>query len=646
MPEVACLQDPWPTPSLSTSMSTAPDWINVSLSRKLLLMLAAIMTFSSLVFLTIFIWFYQSKLQTERANASMQINLLLQASLENAMLKRDIPGLRGILKRLGHQANIQRAMIINPQRRIRFSSDQSLLNKSISLRELIGCKNCETNLATFNRSSTKFAITIEGQNVLRTVNPIHNKKPCTVCHGDLTKNPINGLLIVDYDASGIRTQALHGALTMSGAGAMVMAIALAATWWFLKRAVVTPVKLLTKASQELRLGNLNSTVSLRSKDELYELGKGFNSMAKRLGQSLEELSAHERYLQSIVDAVPDGIRVIDANYRITLANEAYCRQHKREMTEVLGQFCYAQSHGRDSPCPDTLMTCPLRRVTQTDRSVKVVHHHYKSDGRMFQAEVIAAPLKINRDGATQASIVEAIRDLEQQASVTQEQRLAELGQLAAGVAHEIHNPLASVRLALQALLRQTDRKNFRQEVKNYIGQVEGEIDKCIEVNKRLLNLASPPSKHTQIVPLDIIIPEVLSLLKFEAEKQNANVALDLDRDLRVLATDSEMRMLTLNIVQNAFHAMPEGGKLLITGRKHDGEIIITFEDSGVGIDSDELAQIFDPFFSRRADIKGGTGLGLTICKTIVDRHQGHIEVVSAINLGTRFLIRFPAADSV
>lgn len=110
---------------------------------------------------------------------------------------------------------------------------------------------------------------------------------------------------------------------------------------------------------------------------------------------------------------------------------------------------------------------------------------------------------------------------------------------------------------------------------------------------------------------------------------------------RVLANDADLRMLALNLIQNALHAMPKGGRLNIAVEQAPGWIGIHFEDTGVGISAHDREHIFEPFFSRRADGVRGTGLGLAICEAIATSHGGHIECVSQIGAGSRFSVFFP-----
>jgi signal transduction histidine kinase len=186
---------------------------------------------------------------------------------------------------------------------------------------------------------------------------------------------------------------------------------------------------------------------------------------------------------------------------------------------------------------------------------------------------------------------------------------------------------------------------IKQGFLEHLNLMDGEVDRCIQVTDRLLKLSTPPAELPELVSLEEIIPEVVSLLGAEAERVKTDIQLDLRGSLRVIASDGDMRMLVLNLVQNAFHAMPEGGTLRISGRIQEENILLQFQDTGVGIASSNLQRIFQPFWSRRADGVHGTGLGLPICREILRRHGGRITVSSKLDDGSSFMITLPWAES-
>lgn len=620
-------------------------WIASSLSRKLALAVSAAMGAASLVFLALFLGLYQAEIARERSETSLQINRLLQASLENAMLKRDLEGLRAIVQRLGEQEGVRRVMITNPDGEVRFSSQPDLVGQSRLPGDYADCVACPSETGEVDQW-TSFGTEADGQEILRSINPVRNKAACTQCHGPVPLNPVNGILYVDYDAAAIKQTARQGALLLVGSGAIVVLVALGGAWWFTRRNVLQPIGELAAASRALAVGRSDARASLRTRDELGKLGDTFNEMAGKLQRNLQEIERRDVFLQSLIDAVPDGIRVIDEDYTILQANKAYCRQLGYRLGEVVGLACHQSSHDRQEPCPPTMAMCPLYEIRRNGRPVKTIQQHICRDGSAVQVEVIAAPLRVAGKGGERTVIVESIRDLTKHLQVSQEQRLAEMDQLASGVAHEIHNPLASIRLALQAALRSKDGgKSDTPELYRYLETMDGEIDRCIEITERLLRLSSPPDERPQLVAVNEAVSETLSLLVYEAERKGIAVKSDLDAaDPRVLAGDSEIRMLVLNLAQNAFHAMPDGGSLQVTSRRQDDDVEIGFVDTGVGIQPQDIPYIFDPFFSRRADGVKGTGLGLTICKAVAERYGGRMDVRSRAGEGSEFRVTFPSAE--
>ena len=616
--------------------------LNTRLSTRLLVWLAGLLAVASAVFLALFIWLYQSQLANERQAASRQLSMLFQAALENAMVKRDLPGLRDILRRLGRQPEVLRVMVANPQGVVRFASHRQLLQTQIGARELPHCDKSACPQGWPPRQLYTRLFSVGQATVLRTVRPIRNKPICQPCHGPVAEHPVNGVLVADFDASNLRAHALMGAAGLAGAGALVMVLTLLAAWWFLQRHVVAPVDTLAAAARRLARGDLSARAPVRGEDELGRLAETFNAMAERLEGLVRRLSAHDAFLQALIDAVPEGIRVIGPDHRLRMVNKAWSEQHPGPGTDPLAEPCYV-AHGRAEPCAHSLVTCPLELFRHGEgRPVRLMHTHAGPNGRTLPVEIVAAPL---RDPATgEVLVVEAVRDLSRHIDVTQEQRLAELGQLATGIAHEIHNPLGSVRLGLSAMLRAIEAGRPVADVLGYLKRVDEAVDQCISVTDRMLRISMPPSGQPSLVDLAQVVEDVVTLLAYEAEKKGVRVETALEH-VRVLAHESDLRMLVLNLVQNAFHAMPEGGVLRLRTVALDGEVELEVADTGRGMDEETRRHIFHPFFSRRADGEPGTGLGLTICKAVAERHGGYIEVESASGRGTRFIVRFPAAEN-
>ncbi len=612
-------------------------WIGASLQRKLVMAIGILLVLVSALFLLVVSAFYKDRLVTEHARASMQINHVVQAALENAMLKRDIPGLKAILQDLGDQPAIARVMILNPDFEVRFSSDPTRLN--LRLDEDINKK------ALFSQSQqSQFLQSEQFGEVLRSINPVKNQTPCSVCHGELSEHPVNGLLVVDYKAQSIRQEAMASALKLGALGLMVIAAVCLGIWFALVRLVIAPLGQVEKVTKALSQGQFDMQVPVSGNDEIARLGHSFNRMSGRLRQSLEQLRQSEHFLQALIDAIPDGIRVIGADFRILKANTAYCTQVGQEMEQVVGSLCYASSHGRDTPCPHTLINCPVVELCEKGgQQLTTQDKHKTADGQEFHIELSSARVDLQIDGKTMCCAVESIRNLDEQAKISQQQRLSEIGLLAAGVAHEIYNPLSSIDLGLNALQSGLETTEEAKTLE-YFETIRHEIRNCIQITDSLLLLSAPPGTDKSLIALDKLVPEALSLLRFEADQSGVRISHDIPDDCRIIGSDSDIRMLVVNLALNAIHAMPDGGHLQVTARRENGDILLSVTDQGVGIAPKDMNNIFMPFWSRRADTSTGRGLGLSIVKAIVKRHNALITVDSTLGKGSTFTIRFADAD--
>ncbi len=610
------------------------SWIGTSLNRKFLLGTAAGLLISSLIFLLLYIPLYHNELAEERARTAEQVNRLLQTSLENAMLKRDLPGLRGMISKLGAQKGIVSVFITNPEGEVRFASDPGRVGEELP--------------TPFHgdRPVTELLESGHGE-VLRSINPVHNHFPCTQCHGPVESRPVNGVLYVDYDAAPLLGKVRRTTLMLMGAGALIVLINLGGGWWFIRRFIARPVEQLVGAANALTDGDLSHRVEIDGRDELAQLGQAFNLMADRLRGKIQALEEQQRFRQALIDAIPDGICIIDEHFELVATNRAYREQLALDDATGVGLRCHQMAHDLEHPCPPTLLTCPVHELRDSDEPLKVLHHHQRANGETLDVEIYAAPMRASLNGKERRFVVESIRDLRREVKYSQEQRLSELGKLATGVAHEIHNPLASIRLALDGVKQQMDSADAcPRSVADYLVLVDGEIDKCIKVTERLLRLGMLPESEKSLVDIRQVLSDTLSLLRWEAEEKRIRIEEGYaEPPPRVLGLDSELRMAALNLAQNAFHAMPDGGTLRVEALRDGTDVVIHFRDTGVGIAAEDLEHIFDPFFSKRADQSHGAGLGLSITHTIIENHAGTIQVTSTPGQGACFSIRLPEAGS-
>ena len=567
----------------------------------------------------------------------MQVNRLLESSLENAMLKRDIDGLRNIVSRLGEQPDIHEVMIVNPDLTVTFSSNAALVGSKLDGETIRSALQTAT-------AQTEFRDGINGAQVLRSVNPVRNRQECNACHGLSSARPVNGMLIVDYEAGSVRAEALRSALMLGGAGAIVTFLTGLGLWLGMKRLVIDRIATLKVASQKLAANDFAIRVKPDGIDEISRLGSAFNGMAEQLGKTYDGLNKAEQFLQDIIDAVPDGVRVISDDFKIVKANRTYADLLGIHPDRVLNVPCYTSSHGRKEPCAHTMVTCPIHELRKrpADR-VKSRQHFIRPDGSEIAVEVTSERTILHIDGKNCPVVIESVRDLNEQARISQEQRLSEIGFLATGVAHEIHNPLSSIALALEAIRFEGSDPNGNTNLA-YIETARSEIDKCLNVTDSLMRLSQPPAENHQLLDVGNILRSVMSLVQFQARSKGISIDLDLPEHLRVLADEGDLRMIVINLVQNSFHAMQQGGTLTVAASRDGDDIILKFMDTGIGIAREDFERIFLPFWTKRGDGSAGHGLGLTICRSAVEHCGGSIGVDSKLGKGTVFTIRLPDAD--
>ena len=226
-------------------------------------------------------------------------------------------------------------------------------------------------------------------------------------------------------------------------------------------------------------------------------------------------------------------------------------------------------------------------------------------------------------------------------------KLASIGRLAAGVAHEINNPLAIINEKaglMHDLLTYGDPATRAARMPALLESISGSVERCAVITRRLLGFARHLESRRQPVRLREVIEEVLAFHGKEAEYRNIHLNVDVAPAVPVFVTDrGKLQQILINLVNNAFAAIGDGGHLHLTGSlKEDDQVLITVTDDGSGIPEEDLKRIFEPFFSTKTQ-SGGTGLGLSITYGLVRELGGDIRVESVLEVGTRFFIILPLA---
>lgn len=359
-------------------------------------------------------------------------------------------------------------------------------------------------------------------------------------------------------------------------------------------------------------------------------------------EQLTDLLSRGKYLwETTFDAIQDPVSLIDRNYRIQRANLSLAARTGTDIRHVIGRPCYEVFAGRTEPC----LGCPAAEAMRRDWQSKsqLQHQVGKRD-----YEVLAYPFPGAK--GTDTALVMHYRDITEERRLNQElvqqEKMAAIGMLAGGVAHEINNPLGGILAFTQLLMREFPEG---ESVRADLEEIERAALRCKKIVQDLLDFSRVSSGKIKVaVALGPLFEKVFGFLRREFLSLNIQCAVEIDPLLPpVLGDANRLQQIFLNLLTNAAHAMPRGGTVTIRAQcgADDGFVRIEVEDTGTGVKKEHLSKIFDPFFTTKEPGKG-TGLGLSITYRIVRDHDGTIAVESEDGVGTTFRIGLPRADVV
>jgi PAS domain S-box-containing protein len=334
------------------------------------------------------------------------------------------------------------------------------------------------------------------------------------------------------------------------------------------------------------------------------------------------------------DSISDAISIHDKDFRILRANKAFADLFRKDFNEIINIYCYELHKGKEprSGCPHQHTLTTGKPASTEFYESHLGKYLVESTSPIFneQGEVVAT-VHITRD------ITEQKRQNER---LMMTDRLASLGEMAAGTAHELNNPLTSIIGFSQLLMEKEVPDDIRDDLK----LIHSEAQRAANVTKDLLTFARKHAPMKQPNQINSIIEDVLQLRAHVQKNRGIEIERHLAPDLPEIMVDYfQMQQVFLNIIINAEYFMTEAhkkGTLTITTKKQNNSMMISFADDGPGISSENLTRIFDPFFTTKEAGKG-TGLGLSICHGIVIEHGGQIYVRSQLGKGTTIFVELP-----
>jgi len=365
----------------------------------------------------------------------------------------------------------------------------------------------------------------------------------------------------------------------------------------------------------------------------------------------EKIQEREEFIRNILDTVDEGFIVLDRDYRILTANSAYCGMVGGSTEEVIGRHCYKVSSKFAQPCYELGQECSVRLVFETGKPHSARTLRADAEGNILYIEKRAYPIKNHFDVVT--SVIETISNITEQHLLEEERlkshKLESIGTLAGGIAHDFNNLLQGVFGYISLAKESYDQK---EKALSMLDQAEKALHLSVNLTNQLLTFSKGGKPVKQLIK---VMPVVESAVKFALSGSNTNYELNTEADdlWLVDADEGQLAQVIQNIVLNANQAMAGGGTVRVALANADlakdtivtlpagGRFVrITIRDSGIGINEQNLARIFDPYFTTK---QKGSGLGLATSYSIIKNHGGMIEVKSEVNRGTTFTIYIPAS---
>ncbi len=354
----------------------------------------------------------------------------------------------------------------------------------------------------------------------------------------------------------------------------------------------------------------------------------------------------QKFNNAILDALPVSLYVIDRNFQIVAWN-----RHREIGTlglpreEVLGKniFDILTKQPRQKLQPEferAFLTGKIERIEQRTADETGVIKHWlvsKVPMRDKQTGEITHVITVGEDITIRVDAMNA---------VARSEKLSAVGRLAAGVVHEINNPLATIAACAEALELRVGEGLYDDspdvvDLREYLGLIRSEAFRCKTITNGLLDFSRVRSGVRASIDIADVLKSSARLLSHQKRGDNIEITVEVNKELLLVnADEGQLQQAVIALATNAIDAMPNGGKLCFKAHKQTHRIVIEVKDTGIGISSEDLPKIFEPFFTTK-EVGKGTGLGLAVCYGIITEHGGRLSVRSTLGKGTTFMMYLP-----
>ncbi len=418
-------------------------------------------------------------------------------------------------------------------------------------------------------------------------------------------------------------------------GALIVAFASAAD------CTSDEIHLLDAAAQQAGFAAHISTLYLKARESAATL-------AEEVDRRTIESEMHQRFTEAIIDTLPLSLYAIDRDYKIVAWNR------NRELGEL--GLPRKQALGKDvfdvlTKQSREMLEHEFAHVFATGEIHRIEQETMTRNGETNHWLISKIPMRAR--ASNQVSHVITVGEnitqrVKAQRAVGRAEKLAAVGRLAAGVVHEINNPLATIAACAESLEKRIQEGAFgnspdAEDLREYLGLIRDEAFRCKSITNGLLDFSRLRAGQRVPVNMTEIIKATARLVTHQQRGDNVRIEIEAADDLpRVLGDVGQLQQAVVALATNGIDAMPEGGTLTLRTTLSGSRVLVQVKDSGIGIPAENMNKIFDPFFTTK-DVGRGTGLGLAVCYGILSDHGGRLDVRSTVGAGTTFTITLPVA---
>ncbi|MFZ5764491.1 MAG: PAS domain-containing sensor histidine kinase [Thermodesulfobacteriota bacterium] len=382
-------------------------------------------------------------------------------------------------------------------------------------------------------------------------------------------------------------------------------------------------------------------------DEMVQLADSFKHMLYRLKGSQEDLRQSEKKYRRLFNADPNPIFILDRQSLAILDANARAEAHYGYGREELLRMSFA-----DLGYPDDALEIAAAFRNKTDQAsiLFAKKQHHRKDGALFYANIHVCEAEYLGRDALIATTTDITKSVQKEAQLVQASKLATLGEMAAGIAHELNQPLNVIRIGSDFLneMAGSGKNLAEQDLREVCGEISGQVERAAAIIGHMRDFARIADVEAQEMDLNKPIRDVFKMLGQQLRLREIAWRLDLQEDLPPIMGDgNRLEQVLINLVTNARDALeqnPAGAERLLDIRSctDQGEVVVRVSDTGPGIAENVIDRIFEPFFTTK-EVGKGTGLGLSISHAIVEDYKGALTVTSTPGSGTTFELRFPIA---